>query len=117
MQVHLYGGDESGKVTIMKVELFKLDDVPLEGARVFPFFGREVQAWRVGGQVRVAANVCLHFGGPLECRDGAFICPWHGAKFDMATGKHLDGPGPKDGRLMFIATRVEGDAVCYVWGE
>lgn len=101
----------------MKHEICKLADVPEEGARVFPFFGREVQVWRAGGKVRVAANVCLHFGGPLECREGRLVCLWHGAAFDMTTGEKIEGPGPAGARLMLLSTRVEGDGVFYVWGE
>lgn len=44
----------------MKQLICNLADVPAEGeARVFPFFGREVQVWRTGDHVRAAANTCL----------------------------------------------------------
>jgi nitrite reductase/ring-hydroxylating ferredoxin subunit len=111
MQLH----PESEKM--MRHEICKLDDVPAEGAKVFPFFGREVQVWRVGEKVRVAANVCLHFGGPLECRDGRLVCPWHGAAYDMVTGAKEEGPGPAGARLMFLSTQVKDGGVWYVWGE
>ena len=101
----------------MRHEICKLADVPETGTLIAPFFGREVHVYRSGGRIRAAANVCLHFGGPLECRDGKLVCPWHGATFDMEKGGHLEGPGPKDSRLMFLSTRVENDAVNYVWGE
>jgi|TARA_Y100000815_G_scaffold239715_1_gene234802 nitrite reductase/ring-hydroxylating ferredoxin subunit len=102
----------------MKHPICKTGDVPPEGeARVFPFFGREVQVWRVGARIRAAANVCLHLGGPLECKDGAFVCPWHGARFDMTNGQKLDGPAPASARLMFLPTRIEGEELLYVWGE
>ena len=35
----------------------------------------------------------------------------------MATGERLDGPASKGSRLMFLSTRVEGEALYYVWGE
>ena len=35
----------------------------------------------------------------------------------MATGERLDGPASKGSRLMVVSTRVEGDALYYVWGE
>ena len=35
----------------------------------------------------------------------------------MATGERLDGPASKGSRLMFLSTRVEGDALYDVWGE
>ena len=101
----------------MKHELCKIADVPLTGSQILPFFGREVHVYRAGDSIRAAANVCLHFGGPLECKDGKLVCPWHKAAFDMATGDLLDGPPATGGKLMFLSTRVEGDALFYVWGE
>tara|TARA_R110000868_G_scaffold56546_2_gene174925 strand:+ start:5174 stop:5485 length:312 start_codon:yes stop_codon:yes gene_type:complete len=102
----------------MKQLICKTGDVPPEGeAQVFPFFGREVQVWRIGDSIRAAANVCLHLGGPLECKDGTFVCPWHGAQFDMTDGRRLDGPGPANARLMILPTRIDGDDLVYVWGE
>lgn len=101
----------------MKHELCKTTDIPDGGSLVVPFFGRELHVYRVDGGVRAAANVCLHLGGPLECRDGKLVCPWHGAAYDMATGARLSGPAPRDARLMVLPTRIEGDALVYVWGE
>lgn len=101
----------------MKHELCKTADVPATGSRIVPFFGREVHVYRDGNAIRVAANVCLHFGGPLECKDGKLVCPWHNAAFDMKTGVCLNGPAPSGSKLMFLTSRVEGDTLFYVWGE
>lgn len=102
----------------MKQLICKTTDVPPEGqAAVVPFFGREVQVWRTGDRIRAAANVCLHMGGPLECKDGAFVCQWHGARFDMTDGRHIDGPAPANSRLMILPTTIDGDDLVYVWGE
>ena len=101
----------------MKHEICKLSDIPDEGSRMFPFFGREVHVYRADGRIRAAANTCLHFGGPLECKNGKFVCPWHGAEYDMASGERISGPAPKGARLMFLSTRVENDTLQYVWGE
>lgn len=101
----------------MKHALCSLDVVPGTGSIVVPFFGREVHVFRSGGRVRAAANVCLHFGGPLECKDGQLVCPWHGASFDMETGVRVDGPAPANSRLMFLSTREEEGSLYYVWGE
>ncbi len=101
----------------MKHALCRLDAVPATGSVVVPFFGREVHVFRSGGRVRAAANVCLHFGGPLECKDGRLVCAWHGASFGMETGARLDGPAPAGSRLMFLSTREEGGSLYYVWGE
>jgi nitrite reductase/ring-hydroxylating ferredoxin subunit len=101
----------------MKLELCKLQDVPATGSRLVPFFGREVHVYRVDDSYHAVANVCLHFGGPLECRDGTLVCPWHGASFDMASGAHLGGPAARGSRLLSLTTRVEGESLFYVWGE
>jgi nitrite reductase/ring-hydroxylating ferredoxin subunit len=92
-------------------------DVPTTGTIVVPFFGREVHVYRSGGRIRVAANVCMHFGGPLECKDGALVCPWHGATYDLESGRATAGPARKDAQLMFLSSRVEDGDVNYVWGE
>ncbi len=102
----------------MKQVIRNLTEVPAEGdARVFPFIGREVQVWRIGDRILAAANTCRHLGGPLECKDGAFVCPWHGARFNMSDGRRIDGPAPANARLMILPTRVESEELVYVWGE
>ncbi|WP_378950176.1 Rieske (2Fe-2S) protein [Mesorhizobium sp. ANAO-SY3R2] len=101
----------------MKHQLCRIDDIPETGTLLVPFFGREVHVYKVQGRIRAAANTCLHFGGPLECRDGRLVCQWHGASFDPASGDRLKGPAPKGSRLMFLSTRVDGDVLNYVWGE
>lgn len=101
----------------MKQEICKITDIPETGTAVVPFFGREVHVYRDGGNYRAVANVCTHFGGPLECREGKLVCAWHGAEFDLAGGKRLAGPAPANVRLMRISTVVEDGALSYVWGE
>ena len=101
----------------MKHELCKIADVPTAGSRIVPFFGRELHLYRSGDKIRAVANVCLHFGGPLDCQDGKLVCLWHNASFDRGTGERVDGPASKGSRLMFLSTRVEGEALYYVWGE
>ena len=101
----------------MRHKLCAENDVPESGSIIVPFFGREVHVYRSDGRVRVAPNVCMHFGGPLECKDGAFVCPWHGASYDMGSGKATGGPARKDAQLMFLSSRVENGDVNYVWGE
>ncbi len=47
------------------------------------------------GRVCAIAATCGHMGGPLEEGDrenGAVVCPWHESRFDLCSGKVLDGP-------------------------
>jgi nitrite reductase/ring-hydroxylating ferredoxin subunit len=103
--------------TSMKHPLCHEADVPIEGTRLIPFFGREVHVWRTNGRIRAAANVCLHLGLPLQCRDGALTCPWHGARFALEDGLRSDGPVAADARLMLLPIQVEDGEVRFVWGE
>ena len=37
-------------------------------------------------------------GGPLsegKLEEGALVCPWHGSRFDLETGRVLDGPATR----------------------
>lgn len=101
----------------MKVPLIAVEEIPEEGSTIVPFFGREVHVYRTNGRPRAVANVCLHFGGPLECRDGSFVCPWHGAEFAMEDGRRIRGPAPAGSRLLTLSTIVEDGTLTYVWGE
>lgn len=48
-----------------------------------------------GDTIVAHANVCPHLGGPLDAAapdaDGCVTCPWHGYRFDPATGASCDG--------------------------
>lgn len=101
----------------MKYPLCKIEEIPNEGTKLIPFFGREVHVYKVNGTPKAVANVCMHFGGPLECRDGKFVCQWHNAEFALADGQRLKAPASPQSRLMFLSTRVEDDVLNYVWGE
>lgn len=101
----------------MKQPLCNINEIPEEGSIIVPFFGREVHVYKVNGTPRAVANVCMHFGGPLECKDGKFVCAWHGAEFAMEDGQRLKAPAPSTSRLMFLSTTIDGEILNYVWGE
>ena len=55
---------------------------------------------------------CTHISGPIN--EGQFdgcavTCPWHGARFDVRTGKVLRGPARQD--LYTYQVKVEDDSV------
>jgi len=77
--------------------------------------GRELVAWRAGGELRVAPDACPHMGASLTdgfVRGGLLVCPWHG--LELGAEKHgawcplaafddgvlcwvrLDAPGPAE---------------------
>jgi nitrite reductase/ring-hydroxylating ferredoxin subunit len=53
---------------------------------------QKVMLTRVAGKIYAVANKCPHLGMPLaksKVCDGAVICRWHGASFDLTTGKNV----------------------------
>lgn len=55
--------------------------------------GTKLLASRVDGQVKAVIDKCTHLGMPM--RKGKFdgrvvTCPFHGSRFDIATGENLD---------------------------
>jgi nitrite reductase/ring-hydroxylating ferredoxin subunit/uncharacterized membrane protein len=49
----------------------------------------------VDGRLCAIADTCSHFGGPLAegTREGdTVICPWHGSRFDVCSGRVRGGP-------------------------
>jgi len=71
-----------------------------------------VALFNSGGTFYAIDDVCPHRGGPLSDGqiDGTNVqCPWHGALFDVCTGKRVAGPSPRDVRAFTV--RVTGDDV------
>jgi nitrite reductase/ring-hydroxylating ferredoxin subunit len=57
--------------------------------------GRAVLLHRSGGQVHALDDVCSHAGALLsrgEVADSCVTCPWHGSRFDLASGRVTRGP-------------------------
>jgi nitrite reductase/ring-hydroxylating ferredoxin subunit len=56
--------------------------------------GRGFRIVEVGGELVVHATQCPHRLGPLSdapLEDGCVRCPWHGYRFDVRTGRSVDG--------------------------
>jgi nitrite reductase/ring-hydroxylating ferredoxin subunit len=51
------------------------------------------------GDLCAIADTCSHLGGPLAegSRDGdVVVCPWHGSRFDLCSGRVVEGPAVYD---------------------
>lgn len=77
--------------------------------RVVEFGGHRFVLALRGDRPVVFAAECPHWRGPLEdCAiegDGSVVCPWHGYRFDVETGRSSDGRGLK----LRPAPRIELD--------
>ena len=56
-----------------------------------------------GGKRFAVTRHCRHLradlaGGSIAA-DGCLVCPWHGARYDVETGRMVDGPGGVFGKV------------------
>jgi nitrite reductase/ring-hydroxylating ferredoxin subunit len=75
------------------------EDLPPGCARAVEVAGRSIAIFNVRGTIHAIDNDCTHDGGPLSegvVSDTCVICPWHGAEFDLRTGKVLTPPAVED---------------------
>lgn len=102
----------------MKQPLIPVAEIPAHGSKTVDFFGRQAHAV-IGPEGMPAAymDACMHLGGPLACVEGRLQCAWHGATFDVKTGRRLSGPAAEGTRLMRLPTKVEDGVLTYVYGE
>jgi 3-phenylpropionate/trans-cinnamate dioxygenase ferredoxin component len=88
-------------------------DLPPGAARVIEVAGRSIAMFNVEGTIHAIDNECTHEGGPLSegvVNEGCVVCPWHGAEFDLITGKALTPPAVEDVRPYKVS--ISGDDVC-----
>ncbi len=55
---------------------------------------------------------CTHISGPLnegELDGDVLTCPWHGAQFNVRTGKVLRGPARQD--IQTYPVKIEGKSI------
>ncbi len=76
----------------------ELADVPLDEPIAVDFDRTSVLIVRTGEELRAFRNACAHQGLPLhggmwDESAATLACPWHGYRFDMATGECLTAPG------------------------
>lgn len=93
------------------VKVASLDDIPPQGLRVV-VGDEEILVVRKGGEAFALSYLCSHLdmeleGGRLE--GDAWVCPHHGAKFDVRTGGTLSMPAVED--VGSFEAKVEGGAV------
>ncbi len=90
-------------------ELNDLDDGELMAVEVD---AEPVCLAKVEGSVYAFTDNCTHISGPLnegELEGEVLTCPWHGAQFNVRTGKVLRGPARQD--ILTYPVRVEGNSI------
>jgi nitrite reductase/ring-hydroxylating ferredoxin subunit len=67
---------------------------------------------KVEGSVYAFTDNCTHISGPLnegELEGEVLTCPWHGAQFNVRTGKVLRGPARQD--IQTYPIKVEDNSI------
>ena len=116
----------------MRVKVARLSDIQEGKTHCVKAEGLKVLLTKIDGRVHAIENRCTHLGLSMEkgaISDGAIECPWHGSRFDIATGRNLDwvnsikgtpipdwtrsliGLGKKPQPVKVFETEIEGDAV------
>ena len=102
---------ESGDFMSM-IKVCNINDVPKGGMKAFSAGEKKVLVSNIDGKFFCIDATCNHRGGPLAEGeiDGKLVtCPWHGAQFDICTGKAC-GP-PATGPLNHYKTEVKGNEI------
>ena|SRR2546421_13057637 len=74
--------------------------------------GEPICLARVNGDVCAFTDNCTHISGPLnegELDGDILTCPWHGAQFNVRTGKVMRGPARQD--ILTYPVKVVDDAI------
>lgn len=90
----------------------KRDEIPAGTAKKVVVDGVEVLLCNVDGSIYAVEDVCTHDGGPLdqgELQGSTIMCPRHGARFDVTTGRVVQLPAVVP--LPTYDVRVEGNDV------
>jgi nitrite reductase/ring-hydroxylating ferredoxin subunit len=96
-----------------------LTELPPGGAARIHLGSQQVALFNVDGRIYALNNRCPHARGPLcdgvvdRAEPGPSVtCPWHAARFDLATGHAIDGPVRTPARTYTV--RVGTDGLIYV---
>jgi nitrite reductase/ring-hydroxylating ferredoxin subunit len=76
------------------VSLGRLEDVRKRLPLEVDFRGRQFRVVDLDRELVAHSTECPHLLGPLNgCNptDGVLVCPWHGYRFDLRSGKSADG--------------------------
>jgi len=94
------------------VSVAKVSDFDNQQAQCVEVEGKSIALFKLGKEFFAIDDTCTHEGGPLSDGniDGDEIeCPWHGACFNIKSGKvTLD---PADADVSVYAVRLSGDMI------
>jgi 3-phenylpropionate/trans-cinnamate dioxygenase ferredoxin component len=82
---------------VPEYEVCPLDELPAGTVRIVQVAAITVGVYNCDGELYALEDRCTHDDGPLcegefDCADKVAVCPRHGARFDITTGRALTLP-------------------------
>jgi len=77
------------------VGVCRVDEIPPGTAKMVKVEDRLIAMFNLHGNFYATEDTCPHEGGPLSSgfiEGESVTCPWHGATFDIMSGKALEPP-------------------------
>ena len=87
-------------------------DVQAGKAKAVQIGNKRIAVFHIEGAYYAIDDACTHRGGSLaegEVDGTTVTCPWHGATFDIKTGRNLSPPAPKPAGCYPVV--IEGSAL------
>ena len=94
------------------VPVAKLPDFDNQPAKCVEVAGKKVALFKLGDEFFAIDDTCTHRGGPLSqgnIEGDEIECPWHGAHFNIRSGKVTLAPASDD--VSKYNVRLSGDEI------
>ena len=81
--------------TLEYIQIAPTDQIPSGGRLFVELGGKSIVLFNLAGKLFAVGDVCSHDNGPVgdgEIEEHEIICPRHGARFDIRTGKATSLP-------------------------
>jgi len=97
-----------------RLEVCPLDDLPAGTARIVRDGWLAIGVYNLGGDLYAIEDRCSHDDGPLaegelDADEGVAVCPRHGARIDVRSGRALSLPAVES--VQTFPVRVENGLV------
>ena len=94
------------------VTVAKVCDFDDQLAKCIEVAGKSIALFKLGDEFFVIDDTCTHQGGPLSegnIEGDEIECPWHGAHFNIRSGKVILDPAEED--VSTYDVRLSGDVI------
>ncbi|MDQ6784055.1 MAG: Rieske (2Fe-2S) protein [Actinomycetota bacterium] len=88
-----------------------VSDIPPDRGWPVTVEGQPVAVYRVRRKLFALSNVCLHIGSPIDdghVAHGCVTCPWHGWRYELASGDLLTTVGHRPGLTTYPVREAGG---------